>query len=52
MFSQIVITPVEAGVQGSCKYLKELDSGLRRNDGKKKIQTFYEIIKPARGRFL
>jgi len=29
----------------SCKYSKELDSGFRRNDGKTKIQTFYEIIR-------
>jgi hypothetical protein len=35
---------VETGVQKSCKYLKELDSGFRRNDGKSKIQTFYATI--------
>ena len=35
---------METGVQESGKYLKELDSGFRRNDGKTKIQTFYEII--------
>jgi len=27
MFSQKVVTPVETGVQESCNYLKELDSG-------------------------
>ena len=36
---------MKTGVQESCKYLNELDSGFRRNDGKMKIQTFYEIIK-------
>jgi len=44
MFSKKVVTPVETGVQESCTYLKELDSGFCRNDGKTKIQTFYEII--------
>jgi hypothetical protein len=35
---------VETGVQENCNYLKALDSGFRRNDGKTKIQTFYETI--------
>jgi hypothetical protein len=32
MILQKVVTPVETGVQGICKFLKELDSGFRRND--------------------
>jgi hypothetical protein len=36
---------VETGVQGSCNYLKELDSGFRRNDENGQFQAFYEIIK-------
>ena len=47
MFPQKIVTPVEPGVQESFAYLKKLDSGFRRNDGKRKIQTFYEIIKFA-----
>jgi hypothetical protein len=45
--SQKVVTPVETGVQGSCNYLKELDSGFRRNDGEKRLHAFYETIKIA-----
>jgi hypothetical protein len=36
------VTPANAGVQ---KLLKLLDSGLRRNDDLREIQTFYESIK-------
>ena len=32
------------GVQESCEFAKELDSGSRRNDRKTKIRTFYTII--------
>jgi hypothetical protein len=35
------VTPANAGVQ---KLLKLLDSGVRRNDDLRKIQTFYETI--------
>jgi hypothetical protein len=35
------VTPANAGVQ---KLLKLLDSGLRRNDDLREIQTFYESI--------
>ena len=35
------VTPAKAGVQ---KLLKLLDSGLRRNDDLREIQTFYETI--------
>jgi hypothetical protein len=27
-----------------CNYLKRLDSGLRRNDGKRYLGTFYDTI--------
>jgi len=33
MNSQKVVTPVKTGVQMTCNYLKQLDSGFRRNDG-------------------
>ena len=45
MVLQKVITPVKTGVQSIYKALKRLDSGFRRNDGKPRFQTFYEIIK-------
>jgi hypothetical protein len=45
MFSQKVVTPVETGVQRIFKFLKKLDSGFRRNDGKPHFLTFYEFIK-------
>ena len=35
---------METGVQGSCNYLKELDSGIRRNDENGQFQTYNEII--------
>jgi hypothetical protein len=35
---------VKTGVQRIDNYLKGLDSGFRRNDGKPHFQTFYEII--------
>jgi len=35
---------VETGVQGSCDYWKELDSGFRRNDENGQFQNIYEII--------
>ena len=28
-----------------CNYLKRLDTGFRRNDGKRYFGTFYEIVK-------
>jgi len=39
-----VVTPVKTGVQGLCKALKRLDSGFRRNDEKRVLSTFYELI--------
>jgi hypothetical protein len=44
MTSQKVVTPVKTGVQDIDKLLKLLDSGFRRNDDKKRFQTFYETI--------
>ena len=49
MTSLEVVTPVDpgsspGGVQTSCKHLKELDSGFRRNDEKGYFSTFYEAI--------
>jgi len=35
---------VKTGVQEVYKFLKELDSGFRRNDRKTFFQTFYESI--------
>jgi len=35
---------VKTGVHEICKYLKTLDSGLRRNDGNRIEGTFCEII--------
>ena len=43
--SKKVVTLVETRVQGICKYLKELDSGFRRNDGKERFQTCCEVIR-------
>jgi hypothetical protein len=42
--------PAEAGYiltadQCLCKYFKKLDSGLRRNDEKNTLHTFYECTK-------
>jgi hypothetical protein len=37
-----IVTPANAGVQNS---LKRLDSGFRRNDGKRNLATFFEFIK-------
>jgi hypothetical protein len=39
------VTPVKTGVQRNYTYLKKLDSGFRRNDGKPHFRTFYETIK-------
>jgi hypothetical protein len=44
MNSQKVVTPVKTGVQMVCNCLKGLDSGFRRNDGKRYFLTFYETI--------
>ncbi len=35
---------MKTGVQRIYNYLKELDSGFRRNDEKTRITTFYETI--------
>ncbi|MFO7971758.1 MAG: hypothetical protein R6U40_08405 [Desulfobacterales bacterium] len=45
MNSQKVVTPAKAGIQILCNYLKILDSGFRRNDGKRYFMTFCEFIK-------
>ena len=45
MNSQKVVTPAKAGVQMVYKSLKRLDSGFRRNDGKRYFMTFCETIK-------
>ena len=39
-----VVTPVKTGVQRIYNYLKRLDSGFRRNEGKQHFKTFYETI--------
>jgi hypothetical protein len=39
--SLLVVTPVKTGVQLVLKGLKILDSGLRRNDGKKSQADFF-----------
>jgi hypothetical protein len=36
---------VKTGVQGISNYSRTLDSGFRRNDGKRRLRTFYEIIR-------
>jgi hypothetical protein len=36
---------VKTGVQGIHKLWHLLDSGFRRNDGKRSFQTFYQTIK-------
>ena len=36
---------MKTGVQGVYKALKTLDSGFRRNDGKRPFSTFYECIR-------
>jgi len=41
MSSQEVVTPVKTGVQGIRNGLKTLDSGFRRNDGKRLFPTSY-----------
>ena len=35
----IVVTPAQAGVQAACNVLKILDSGVRRNDGRRGTRT-------------
>jgi len=45
MHSQKVVTPVKTGVQRISNDLKTLDSGFRRNDGKR---TFYEPVDVTR----
>jgi len=42
---------VETGVQKIFNYLKTLDSGFRRNDGKTDFETFNEIIKLVTSNF-
>jgi len=42
-FSEKVITPVKTGVQRISNYLKEMDSGFRRNDEKAKNTTYWEF---------
>jgi len=44
MDSQKVVTPVKTGVQGIHNAMKTLDSGFRRNDGRRPFSTFYETI--------
>jgi hypothetical protein len=44
MHSQKVVTPLKNGVQGFPKSSEMLDSGFRRNDGKKAFSTFYDLI--------
>jgi len=44
MDSQKVVTPVKTGVQTFCKCSKNLDSGFRRNDGKRAFGIFYEAV--------
>jgi len=39
-----VVTPLKNGVQRFHKCLRTLDSGFRRNDGKRAFSTFYETI--------
>ncbi|MFO7970180.1 MAG: hypothetical protein R6U40_00350 [Desulfobacterales bacterium] len=50
MNSQKVVTPADpgsspGGVQMLYNFLKRLDSGFRRNDGKRYFMTFCEFIK-------
>jgi hypothetical protein len=45
MASEKVVTPVKTGVQKPCNRLKLLNTGFRQDDEKKKIRTFYEIIR-------
>ena len=40
MASQKVVTPVKTGVQIFYNHMKTLDSGFRRNDGKRRFSTF------------
>ena len=46
MNSQKVVTPVKTGVQMVCNYLKELDSGFRRNDEK---AVFFDFLRVHHG---
>jgi hypothetical protein len=43
--SQEVVNPVKTGGWGTYHCRKEVDSGLRRNDGKTNFLTFCEFIK-------
>ena len=40
-----MVAPVKTGVQMVCNCLKSLDSGFRRNDGKRYFLTFYKLRK-------
>ena len=42
---------MKTGVDVIYKHLETLDSGFRRNDGKKGFQTFYNIINFLSDRF-
>jgi len=44
MGSQKVVTPAKSGFQASHNYMKILDSGFRRNDGKGNFSIFYEFV--------
>jgi hypothetical protein len=46
------VTPVKTGVQRVRSDLKELDSGFRRNDGKRDFRTVYEVSKLHYSTFL
>ena len=38
MAIRIAVTTAEAGVRGACNGLKRLDSGVRRNDGRRRTR--------------
>jgi hypothetical protein len=42
--SQKIVTPAKSGVHWYSNYLKDLDSGFRRNDGKLSVETLPKII--------
>jgi len=44
MNSQEVVTPVKTGVQRISNDSRILDSGFRRNDGKRRFPTSYDSI--------
>jgi hypothetical protein len=44
MFLQKVVSPLETGVQKIYNWVKELDSGFRRNDEKPHFLPSYEFI--------